>query len=152
VNVGTGSGGRTTLSTSSAPVPGVATIQAPIAKIWLALPAVFDSLEIPRTTFDPASYTIGNVGMQIRRQLGKVRLSKYLDCGAPQLRPSADYYDVNLSVITRLEPEASGDTRLTTTVDAMAKPVAFSGEYGRCASTGEIESKVRSLLEAELKR
>lgn len=152
VSVGSGAGGRTTLSTSAAPIAGVATIQAPIEKIWLALPAVFDSLAIPRTTFDPASHTIGNVGMQIRRQLGKVRLSRYIDCGSPQSRPSADFYDVNLSVVTQLQPEATGDTRISTTVDAMAKPVAFSGEYVRCASTGDIESKIRSLLDAELKR
>jgi hypothetical protein len=144
--------GRGAISTNTAPIPGVVTIAAPIGKIWLALPAVYDSLAIPRTTFDPPSHTIGNVGMQLRRQLGNVRLSRYLDCGSPQSRPSADFYDVNLSVVTQLQAEQSGDTRLTTTVDAMAKPVAFGGEYVRCASTGGIEAKLRSLLDAELKK
>jgi hypothetical protein len=55
-------------------------------------------------------------------------------------------------VITRLQAEASGDTRVSTTVDAMAKPVSFTGEYVRCASTGTIESKVRALIDGELKR
>jgi hypothetical protein len=145
-------GGRTTLSTSSDPMPGVATIAAPIDAIWRALPAVFDSLAIPRSTIDASTHTIGNVGMKLRRELGKVRLSRYIDCGSPQARPSADFYDVSLSVITRLQPEASGDTRLSTTVDAMAKPVSFTGEYVRCASTGGLESRLRSLLDAELKR
>ena len=139
---------RTTLATTSTPVAGVSLVWKPIATMWQALPAVYDSLGIPRTTIDPASHTIGNLGMQIRRQLGKVRLSKYLDCGNAQQGPSADSYDVHLKVVTQLQEQPSGHTQVTTTVDGMAKPFMLSGEYSRCASTGEIELKVHKLLES----
>ena len=139
---------RTTLATTSVPVAGVSLVWKPIDAMWQALPAVYDSLGIPRTTIDPASHSIGNAGMQIRRQLGKVRLSKYLDCGAAQQGPSADSYDVHLKVMTNLQSQPSGHTQVTTTVDAMAKPVMLTGEYSRCASTGEIELKVHKLLES----
>jgi hypothetical protein len=137
---------RTTLATHSTPVAGVSLVWVPIAKVWQDLPAVYDSVGIPRTTIDPATHTLGNLGMQIRRQLGKVRLSKYLDCGSAQQGPSADSYDVHLKVTTQLHEEPSGHTRVTTVVDAMAKPFMLSGEYSRCASTGEIELKVHNLL------
>jgi hypothetical protein len=137
---------RTTLATHSAPVAGVSLLWIPIEAVWQDLPAVYDSVGIPRTTIDPATHTIGNLGMQIRRQLGKVRLSKYLDCGSAQQGPSADSYDVHLKVTTQLLAEPSGHTRVTTVVDGMAKPVLLSGEYTRCASTGEIELKVHDLL------
>src|SRR6266699_1687633 len=129
-----GSGGEGTvhaISTGSAPIAGASMISAPADKLWKALPEVYASLGIPRSVLDPSSRLIGNRGLQIRRQLGNVRLSKYLDCGAAQARPSADFYDVNLSVITQLAPVDSANTKVVTTVDAMARPVSFSGEYIR---------------------
>jgi len=65
-----------------------------------------------------------------------------------QARPSADFYDVNLSVVTQLAPVDSANTKVVTTVDAMARPVSFGGEYIRCATTGEIESRISSMLRA----
>ncbi len=69
---------------NAVPVAGVSVLASGIEKAWLVLPAVYDSLGIPRSKVDRASYTIGNLGMQVRRRLGNVRLSKYLDCGTTQ--------------------------------------------------------------------
>lgn len=81
-----------------------------------------------------------------------MRLSKYLDCGTAQQGLSADSYDVNLSVMTQLQAEPTGATKVITTVAAMAKPVMLSGEYSRCSSTGEIELQVHKLLDAAVLR
>lgn len=151
VRVG-GNEGTSILATGSASAPGIVSISAPIDVIWQALPRVYDSLAIPRNTLDNASRTIGNTGYLTRRTLGKVRLSDYIDCGSPQMRPAADYYDVNLSVLTQLQPEPSGATKVTTTLSAAAKSPSFSGGFDRCASTGRLETKLASLLDAELKR
>jgi hypothetical protein len=136
------------ISTGSDPIAGTTTLAVPADKLWKLLPAVYDSLGIALTTMDASSRLIGNRGMQIRRELGKVRLSKYIDCGSPQARPSADFYDINLSVMTQLQPIDAGDTKVVTTVDAMGRPVSFSGENVRCATTGEIEARVSKLLDA----
>jgi hypothetical protein len=135
------------ISTGSAPISGTTTIAAPADKLWRALPAVYDSLGIPRSVIDASSLLIGNRGLQVRRQLKDVRLSKFIDCGSAQARPSADFYDVNLSVVTQLQVIAPGDTRVVTTVDAMGRPVSFSGEYVRCATTGEIEARISKMLD-----
>jgi hypothetical protein len=142
--------GTSNLAVNAAPVAGVSVIAAPIDKAWLALAAVYDSLAIPRSRTDAASHSLGISGMQIRRRLGNVRLSRYLDCGMAQQGPSADDYDVNLSVSTQLQPDATGGTRVTTTVGAMAKPIMISGDYSRCSSTGEIELRVHKLLAAAM--
>ena len=150
-----GSGGEGTvhaISTGSAPIAGASTISASADKLWNALPAVYDSLGIARSVLDPSSRLIGNRGLQIRRQLGGVRLSKYIDCGSPQARPSADFYDINLAVVTQLQAIDAGNTRVVTTVDAMGRPVSFSGEYIRCATTGEIESRISSMLDSAARR
>ena len=147
-----GNEGTSILATGSISAPGIATITAPIDAIWQALPAVYDSLGIPRNTLDVPSRTIGNTGYLTRRTLGKTRLSDYIDCGSPQMRPAADYYDVNLSVLTQLQSESSGATKVTTTLVASAKSPSFSGQFDRCASTGRLETKLFSLLDAQLKR
>lgn len=145
-------GNRTALSVNAVPVAGVSLVGAGIEKAWQVLPAVYDSLPIARTIFDPATHTIGTEGLQIRRRLGNVRLSKYLDCGVAQQGSSADSYDVNLTVTTQLTAEPTGATKVTTTVSAMAKPMMLSGEYSRCSSTGEIELRVHKLLDAAVMR
>ena len=147
-----GEGSMRAISTGSDPVAGESRIGAPASKLWSALPGVYDSLGIALGTIDASSMLIGNRGLQIRRELGKVRLSKYIDCGSAQARPSADFYEVNLSVVTQLQRVDSSNTKVMTTVDAMAKPVAFSGEYIRCATTGEIESRISNLLQSASNR
>jgi hypothetical protein len=144
--------GAQAISTGAAPIAGASTVAAPLDKLWRALPAVYDSIAIPLSTLDAASRMAGNRGLQARRELGGVSLGKYLDCGYAQGRPSADFYDVNLSVVTQLRPEDSTHTTVITTVDAVARPVLFSGEYLHCGTRGLIESRISSLLEAAGRR
>jgi hypothetical protein len=143
-----GQGGLQNISTGAAPIAGESAIAAPLAKVWAAVTASYDSLGIPPTTVDAAEHRFGNRGLQIRRQLAGVPLSRYIDCGSAQARPSADFYDVNLSVLTQLTAIDSANTKVVTTVDAMARPVSFTGEYIRCATTGALEARISRLLEA----
>ena len=136
------------VSTGAIPIAGASTVAGSLDKLWAALPAVYDSVGIPVSTVDAASHLIGNRGLQIRRELGGAPLSRYIDCGYAQGRPSADFYDVNLSVTTQLESQDSGTIRVVTTVDAVGRPVLFTGEYNHCGTKGALESKISSLLEA----
>ena len=80
----------------------VSKVAFPVDVAWRALPAVYDSLRIPPTTLDARTHHFGNEGMKIRQRLGTVALSKYIDCGQAQIGPSADSYDVFLTVTTTL--------------------------------------------------
>jgi len=146
--VGAGVGGSPTavISTGSVPIAGASIVPAAPTRVWEALRGVYDSLGIAVGTTDLSNRTIGNRNLQLRRVLGGVRLSKYIDCGSPQARPSADFYDVNMSIFTQVVPQDSATTKVVTTVDAMARPVSFSGEYVHCATTGEIEAKISDML------
>jgi hypothetical protein len=144
-------GGLQNISTGAAPIAGESTVAASLSKVWAAVTAAYDSIGIAPTTVDAADHRFGNRGLQIRRQLAGVPLSRYVDCGSAQARPSADFYDVNLSVLTQLTPIDSTDTKVVTTVDAMARPVSFTGEYIRCATTGALEARISRLLEAATK-
>ena len=145
-------GGEKVLATgSTAVVEGVATVDAPVDKVWAALVPAYDSLAIPLTAIDPAAHVIGNGGFIVHRKLGNARLSQYINCGSAQGGPSADSYEINLQVTTSLAPASSTSTVVTTRVNAAGKPASLSGEYMPCATTGGLETRLVRLIEAQVK-
>jgi hypothetical protein len=142
--------GTQVITTGATVVRGVANLQFPIDKVWSAMAPAFDSLSIPLTVLDAATHTIGNQGLKARRRIGKTRIGEYLNCGNGEGGPSADLYDINLSLVSKLEPNSVGGTTITTTVDGVAKPASFSGDYIKCATTGELEKRLVKLVEDKL--
>ena len=102
------------------------------------------------TTLDSKAHHFGNEGMKIRQRLGSVQLSKYIDCGQAQIGPSADSYDVFLTVMTTLQPVNAGETEVATMVEAAARPISFGQEYSRCTSKGTIENAIAAMLAAKV--
>ncbi len=118
--------------------------------VWRILPSVFDSVGIKVETVDPAKREIGNVGYRIRNRLGKVSLSRYLDCGNTQIGPNADNYDVVLTVLSVVTPNGAAAATLTTSVEAQARPATYNQAYSRCSSKGGIEARIAELVKARL--
>jgi hypothetical protein len=145
--------GTTTIDTHPITTSERTTVAYPVARVWSAMKPVYDSLGIPITTMDPATHTIGNTSMRIRRRLGDVAMSKYVNCGNVQGIQGADAYEVVASVVTRLEASDSpAGTRLLTSVDAQGRPLTISSEYVRCTSTGVLESRIGEIAAALAKR
>jgi len=145
-------GGEKVLATgSTAVVEGVATVAAPIDKVWAALVPSYDSLAIPLTAIDPGAHMLGNGGFIVHRKLGSARLSQYINCGSAQGGPSADSYEINLQVTTSLAPASSAATVVTTRVNAAGKPASLSGEYMPCSTTGGLETRLVRLIEAQVR-
>lgn len=156
---GSGAPGRETMRISGAGNLRMAAIDqttevkvdSPVGKVWHALPAAFESLGIPITDVDTATHTITNGGLKIRRALGKVSLSRYIDCGTTQIGENADSYDVALTVTSHIEEEpTSGLSVLRTTVEAWARPIAFSRDYARCSSRGALEKRLAEAVKSQL--
>jgi hypothetical protein len=127
------------------------TVSASMADVWRVMPAVYESLNIPLSTVDSATHVVGNAGFNIRRRLGSVPLVRLIDCGTTQGGPSAETYDIRMSVVTQLRSGDAG-TVIATTVDPMGKPAAFSGEYIRCSSTGVLESRIADAVKTRVAR
>ena len=145
-----GSGGTTTLTTVAETRRGVAVLPAPVGVVWRALRTAYDSLASPVTRVDEATRVIANDGLKLRRRLGTVALTRYLDCGSAQAGPNAETYEVHLAVVTQLRPDSANATIATTAVQASARPVLFAGEFVACASTGELERSIESMLRYHL--
>src|SRR5262249_46595993 len=122
-------------------------------RVWAQMKAAYDSIAVPITTFDPASHTIGNASLRVRRRLGDVAMSKYVNCGNVQGVQSADAYEVIASIVTRVEP---GDpplkTLLSTAVEAQGRPMTIAAEFVRCSSTGVLETRLSQIVTAAITR
>ncbi|GMR13321.1 MAG: hypothetical protein BMS9Abin29_1526 [Gemmatimonadota bacterium] len=127
--------------------PGVGerTIQVASADVWEILPGVYEKLQIPVTLSDPGRKELGNRGYRARRIEG-ARMSKYFRCGAGMRGALADEYNITLSVVTRLTDAPEGGTKILTTVDAIGRPRATSGNPFRCESTGVLELRVAQVV------
>lgn len=115
-----------------------------LEQAWAALPAVYELLEIPVSTVDPATKLLGNQALQARTRLGKVPLSRYLSCGQNSVTgtPNADSYAMTIRVLTQLQPGPDGGTRVSTLVDAYGRAQAFNNGDVTCGSTGVLEQQI----------
>ena len=120
--------------------------------VWRALPVVFDSLGITISEVDATHHVIGSPGFKAHKRLRNVALSKLIDCGSTQGFPSADEYDVNLSVLTQVEVGKAGSTSVATKVDAAARPMAFPGAYTKCSTKGLLETSIVEAVTRYLQR
>lgn len=141
-----------TVDTHPASGPAVMKIGFPVDRVWGALRSAFDSLAIPVTSTDPATRTMGNSALRIRRRLGDVAVSKYVNCGNTQSANAADSYEIILTIVARVQQTDDAMSQLSTFVDAQGRPITISSEFARCTSTGLLETRLAQLVTAQLNR
>ncbi|HEY4129470.1 MAG TPA: hypothetical protein VGM50_02580 [Gemmatimonadaceae bacterium] len=123
-------------------------VAKPLNQVWLQMSTVYDSLGVPLNTIDPTTHTIGNGDLEARRRIGGAALRDYLNCGNTQGGSNTDTYEVRMSVLSKLAADPSGGTTITTTVQAMGRPISTAGEYLRCSSTGSLELRIGEAAKA----
>lgn len=147
--IGSTAVGRTVVtSTTDA---DVVTIPHDADLVFRILPSLFDSLGVQVNTIDPARKTIGNSGFKVRQRLGKAVLSTLIDCGNTQIGPNADSYDVYMTITTSVSSAGAGSARLSTLVEAQAKPITYNQGYNRCTTKGTLEQRLADLVTRRLK-
>jgi hypothetical protein len=140
------------VTTRSVTEPNVSSVPYSLEQVWNALPAVFESLGLPVTTRDATKHVIGNPGFNIRRRLGNQPLARLIDCGSSQGAANADTYELHLIVLTTVLPDGPSSSRLSTIVEALGRPVSFSGEYIRCSSLSALEPRISDGVKAQLRK
>ena len=151
VRINNGVNNTMTTSFMNAPSSNGGVVAYPAERVWSVMRAVYDSLSIPVANQNASVKTLGNADLRLKRRLGDVALSKYINCGSTQGFPSADTYEVFLSVMTQLSPTASGGTQIATTIQGQARPITISGEPVRCTSLTTLESRIVALVNTLLK-
>lgn len=124
----------------------------PLDQVWRALPAVFDSLEIPVSRADSIGHVFGNESIRIRKKIGGAAISRYFDCGTTQIGPNADSYDVLLVLLITLQASPANTTTISITAEASARPVARSQPYTTCSSHATLDVRFVELLKRQAMR
>jgi len=120
---------------------------------WTALIAVYQELGIPLSVNDAASKTIGNTGWRVRRSIGRVPAQRYLDCGSSGTIQNAETYQLTLSIVSNVKPNPRGGAIVTTALSGTGRnPITSSSADVRCVSTGDLELRIREMVERGIVR
>lgn len=125
------------------------TLAAPIAKVWAALPTVYEALGVPLTLVDTTYRVLGAVRVTVRRPIAGNRLSLLLECGTGIYGPVAERYTVQLTLVSAVRAIDDTHAALETRVEGNAAQNGVNTSV-RCGSTGRLEEKVAQLVRKEL--
>ncbi len=120
-------------------------------RVWAALPAALADVGLTGGPQPGQARTYLASVPSVRRQLNKVALSRYLDCGTTASgERGADTHLIRLQVTNIVEPDPQG-ARLRVQVLARATSTEGSGGTTDCSTTGVLESRIGEALEARLR-
>ncbi|MGH7712462.1 MAG: hypothetical protein ACREOG_14325 [Gemmatimonadaceae bacterium] len=145
---GAGLGDGRTMTTTTSSISGE--LPFPVERVWAILPSVYDSLGVPATDVNASTRIVGNSGLKVRRRLGALPLSRILDCGTTQGGPSAETYEIVMTIRTRLQPAGASATTLATEIEASGRPVSFAGNDVRCMSKTTLEKRIFETVKQRL--
>lgn len=119
-----------------------------VEEAWAVLAGVYQELGIPLSINDPVRKTLGNTGWRTRRAIGRVPAQRYLDCGSSGTLENAETYQLHLSIVTSILPNANGGSVVSTALSGTGKnPVTSSSAEVRCASKGDLELRIRDMVQ-----
>jgi hypothetical protein len=112
------------------------------AAVYAALEAAYVTLQIPLSRKEDATRTLGNDGLKMRRQLGKIELRRAFDCGGTSGMPDSETYTITAGITSSVTADPARGTVVTTMIDASAENPNYPGSGVRCSSAGTIEEAI----------
>ena len=128
-----------------------AVLDAPRAKVWELLPAVYQELGLPEPGADRSTWTVAVVDHRTSRRIGNMRMSTLISCGSDLTGQNADTHRIRMTVRTWLEAEGEG-TIARTRVEATASSTEGRASVISCTSRGELENRIAVTLGVHLAR
>jgi hypothetical protein len=123
-------------------------ISATPEQVWAVLPGIYQELGIQAEMRDDALRTLGTRGFTGSRIGGK-RAGDFVRCASQGTGPSSGgMMRTRLTIITRVTSASGGKAEIVTEVGGTATPVeGTSTGPTACASTGELEQRIRTMAE-----
>lgn len=120
-------------------------------QVWSVLPQVYEELGIPISMKNDAQKSIGNSAWRTRRQIGRVPMQRYLDCGRSGTIENAETYSITLAITTTVTPNAGGGSVVGTILQATGRnPLTSSTQDVRCVSMGDLEIRIRDMVQTKV--
>lgn len=114
---------------------------------WSSIARAYADAGLPPGVAQEGMRTYGVARASVRRALAGVPLSRMLRCGATMGIENADSYSVTLSMVSKLRPIATDRVVIESQLRASAIPTGVSSNPITCATTGELERRIKNLLE-----
>ena len=147
----TSDAGTAELRTTRSDPTAAFAIAAPPDRVFRALSSVYEELGLTVNVLDTQGRRLGVENGRIRRRLGGERLSRYLECGERLGGRVAETDDITFTLLTQVTPDGQNST-LRTLVDATARPIGVSGNPITCATTGNLEERIVTLVRESVAR
>ncbi len=123
-------------SAATAPV----SVPASPALTYQAATAVLQELQVPLSVSEPQHGVVGSSGFTVMRLLGRVRLSKYLNCGTGMSGDYADVRRITMALVVWVDSAGQAESRVKVGVLAGAQELGgVSRNAISCGSTGALE-------------
>ena len=122
--------------------PRASVLEVPVApaRAWPAVKQAYLTLGIDVVVDNPVAHQLGNTSFWKQRVIGKYRMSEFVECGQSMTGAKADTYRIYMSLLTMVNSDGAGGTRLQTTLTAAGQDVAGgSADRIPCGSTGRLE-------------
>ena len=147
----TSDAGTAELRTTRSDPTAAFAIAAPPERVFRALSTVYQDLGLTVNVLDTQGRRLGVESGRIRRQLGGQRLSRYLECGERLGGRVAETDDITFTLMTDVAADGQNST-LRTRVEATARPIGVSGNPITCATTGNLEERIVSMVREVVSR
>jgi hypothetical protein len=122
-------------------------IGVPAARAWQVLPDAYEQLGLPMNEIIGPQKQIGTGMVRLQGRVGRVSLSRVIDCGYTSGIANADGYSVNMLVRTQVVPRDSTTSTLRTLVLASGRQAATGGGgVVSCPSSGELERRIATAV------
>lgn len=120
---------------------------APRDTVLSVLQAIYTNLGIDVTLLSPVTGEVGNIKFARVGRLGDMPLSRLVNCGMTATGVAADTYRVTMSLVSRVNANAStGGSTVSTQLAAYAQDVGTGTGRVSCSTTGVLESHVNQML------
>jgi hypothetical protein len=121
------------------------------AQVLAAIISVYDSLAIPIDYRNTEAGVVVAERFTVRRQLGKVPLSRYLDCGQGMNGVNANFYRITMVVAAWLFPTEGPVSEVRFAVVGSGQDMAGSNVQSvLCNSKGVLEEEIATLARKRL--
>lgn len=126
-------------------------VDSPPQAVWDAVKKVYADLEIPVTVDNPPGHQLGNLKFVKSRQMAGRAMTEFINCGQSMTGPNAATFRITMSLMTDVNPDGKGGTKLQTTFVASGQDVTGSSSFViPCGTTGRLELLVLGRVKSAL--
>jgi len=133
---------------SAGTTPAESEVRVPVARAWQVLPEVYEQLALPMNEILGAQKQIGTGLIKAQGRVGRLSMSRLIDCGYTSGISNADAYAINLMVRTQVVPTKDSSATTVRTIVLASGKQSSTGGGGTvsCPSSGELERQIAKLV------